>query len=83
MNKASLETGKHLSGRRHLLQRWGAILLSVLVLVLLLWIPLPDVLDSSGALVPLSQDGRTTMAILALCLVLWTTEAIPFAIAPA
>jgi sodium-dependent dicarboxylate transporter 2/3/5 len=79
MNTIIAEIARRYKGRRHLLQRWACILVSVLILVALLHVPLPEARDGSGELVPLSQSGRTCMAILALCLVLWTTEAVPFA----
>jgi sodium-dependent dicarboxylate transporter 2/3/5 len=80
MNEIIADLIAYMKSRKRLLQRWAVILLAVLALFTLLRIPLPEVRSGAGDTVPLSQDGRTSIAILVLCLVLWTTEAIPFSI---
>lgn len=62
------------------LKRWGYILLAFAALVTINLVPLPSVLDSHGELLPLPPVGRRSLAVIALCLVLWITEAVPFAV---
>lgn len=61
------------------MQRWASILLALVVFALILLAPLPIAQDAAGELIPLSSTGRTSLAIVVLCLLLWVTEAIPFA----
>jgi sodium-dependent dicarboxylate transporter 2/3/5 len=61
-------------------RRWSFVLLAVVTLAGILLFPLPPVLDTHGESVSLSAVGRTSLAIVASCLVLWVTEAIPFAV---
>jgi sodium-dependent dicarboxylate transporter 2/3/5 len=68
-----------LAGANRVWLRWLCIGLALAAFAALRWIPLPEVLDSTGGQVPLPETGRVTMAIVALAMVLWSTEAIPFA----
>ncbi|MBM4236810.1 MAG: hypothetical protein FJ152_10180, partial [Firmicutes bacterium] len=57
-----------------------ALLAATLVMVLIIALPL-DLLNNKDAAVQLSGDGKTALAILAFVIVLWITEALPFAVA--
>ena len=43
--------------------------------------PLPPDLHNGGEVISMNQDGKTVFAVLAFAVVLWMTEAIPFAVA--
>ncbi len=53
---------------------------AVLVMVLIIVLPL-DLFNSDEATVLLSSAGKTAIAVLAFVIVLWITEALPFAVA--
>lgn len=57
-----------------------ALLLAVLVMVIIIALPL-DLLNKEGAAVQLSSDGKTALAVLAFVIIIWITEALPFAVA--
>ena len=57
-----------------------ALLVAILVLVLIIALPL-DLLNKEGAAVQLSGDGKTALAVLAFVIIIWITEALPFAVA--
>ena len=59
---------------------WVYILLAVAVLVGLLLAPLPAVRGSGGELIALSSKGQASLAVVALCLTLWISEPLPFAV---
>lgn len=60
-------------------RRWSFVLLAVAACVGILLFPLPATVDAHGEPVSLPTAGRASLAIIALCLALWITEAIPFA----
>jgi sodium-dependent dicarboxylate transporter 2/3/5 len=43
-------------------------------------LPLPPPLERAGTLVPLTQSGKTCLAIMAFAVTLWVTETLPFAV---
>ena len=64
------------SSRKQLAILSGA--MAVMVGVLLL--PTPDPVTTPGGLVELSPSGKASLAVLLMAVVLWATEAVPFAI---
>ena len=60
------------------LRRWIYILLALAVLGGGLLVPLPAVRGPGGELITLSSEGRASLAVVALCLTLWISEALPF-----
>lgn len=59
---------------------WLYILLALAVLGGLLLVPLPAVRGPGGERITLSSKGRASLAVVALCLTLWISEALPFAV---
>ena len=57
-----------------------AFLAAVGVMVAVLLLPAPDTIETPGGPLALSKEGQAALAVLALAVVLWATEAIPFAI---
>ncbi len=55
-------------------------LTAVTVLALINFIPL-QIFNQYGAAVPLTGEGRAALAILAFVIILWVSEAVPFAVA--
>lgn len=55
------------------------LLLSLVVGLCVLALPLPAQAGPGGEVISLSQQGRAVFAVTALCIVLWVTEALPFA----
>jgi len=74
------ELKRYLMGRDRVLQRWASILLALALFAAILLSPLPAIQGVDGERIPLPATGRTSLAIVALCLVLWITEAVPFAV---
>jgi len=68
------------STRRRSWWRLGWIFLALVAFFLILVVPLPLVALAGQEAVALSQTGRACLAIVALCLILWISEAIPIAI---
>jgi len=62
------------------LRHWVCILLALVILVGLLLVPLPAVPGPGGEPIVLSSKGRASLAVVALCLTLWISEALPFAV---
>ncbi len=57
-----------------------ALLAAILIMVIIITLPL-DLFNRDAATVLLSRDGKTAIAVLAFVIVLWITEALPFAVA--
>ena len=55
--------------------------LALAVMAVIILAPTPPDLHNGGEAISMSQDGKTVFAVLAFAVVLWMTEAIPFAIA--
>ena len=59
----------------------GLAVLAAAALMLALWaLPSPAPLDRGGNLIPLPPHGQVCLAIMAFAVVLWVTEAVPFAV---
>ena len=52
--------------------------LSLMVLVTILLLPCPDEISRNGKTILLTSQGKATLAVLAMAVILWMTEAIPF-----
>ncbi len=61
-------------------RRAALFLLAVAVMVAILLAPSPRAIDSPTGPLALSAQGKAALAVLALAVVLWATEAIPFAV---
>jgi len=60
--------------------RWASILLGLAVCAVILLVPLPVAQVTGGEPIVLSPTGRASLAIVALCQILWITEALPHAV---
>ena len=56
-------------------------MVAIAVMALLIVAPAPPDLVNGDEVISMSQEGKTVFAVLAFAVVLWMTEAIPFAIA--
>lgn len=80
-NKLSSQTTEPVvADRRGFWRRWVWIFVALLAFFSVLVAPLPQVALTGQKAVALSQAGRACLAIVALCLILWVTEAIPIAV---
>ena len=61
-------------------KRIAALVMAVAVLLLIIILPL-DLFNHDEATVLLSSEGKTAIAILAFVIIIWITEALPFAVA--
>lgn len=61
-------------------KRIAALIMATAVLLLIIFLPL-ELFNRDGATVLLSGEGKTAIAILAFVIILWITEALPFAVA--
>lgn len=55
--------------------------LALLALVVILLLPLPPAIETAGGTVALTPAGKAALAVLAMVVVLWISEAVPFPIA--
>ena len=69
--------------KEYVFSKKNALIFAVALLAMMLVIlaPTPPDLMNNGEPTSMSQDGKTVFAVLAFAVVLWMTEAIPFAIA--
>ena len=56
------------------------IFVAVLVMAIIYWLPEPGPLVRNGEPIALTQDGKACLAVLAFAIILWVTEAVPFAV---
>lgn len=56
-------------------------MLALAVMLVIILAPTPPDLHNGGEAIAMNQDGKTVFAVLAFAVVLWMTEAVPFAIA--
>ncbi len=54
---------------------------AVATMIVILLLPLPDPISTGEGHVVLSTQGKASLAVLAMVVILWMTEAIPFPIA--
>ena len=66
--------------RKRFWLRWAWIFLALLAFFSILVAPLPQAAAAGQKAVALSEAGRACLAIVALCLILWVSEAIPIAV---
>lgn len=69
--------------KEYVFSKKNALIFAVALLAMMLVIlaPTPPDLMNNGEPISMSQEGKTVFAVLAFAVVLWMTEAIPFAIA--
>ncbi|PKL40727.1 MAG: hypothetical protein CVV44_03730 [Spirochaetae bacterium HGW-Spirochaetae-1] len=80
-NNVSCETGESWWKKGNgLYFRLGFFILSVIVMAVILLLPEPTAIDTGTKLVGLGGKGKATLAVLSLAVILWITEALPFAI---
>lgn len=60
-------------------RRWLALIAAVALMLLIDALPVPAPLERAGTSIPLTANGKACLAIMALAVVLWITEAMPFA----
>ena len=60
--------------------RAATILVAVLVMLGIAALPAPEPLTRAGELIALTDAGKACLAILAFAIILWVTEAVPFAV---
>jgi len=58
----------------------GYLVLAVVLMLVLHAVPTPPGVEHGGELLELSETGKSCLAILAFAVVLWVTEALPFAV---
>ncbi len=56
-----------------------ALLAAIVVMLAIYALPVPAPLERAGATIPLTAAGKACLAIMSLAVVLWVSEAIPFA----
>jgi len=55
-------------------------IVAILVMLLIHFLPAPKPLIRGGQEIPLTLPGKTSIGVLIFCIILWMTEAIPFAV---
>jgi len=55
-------------------------ILAIVALLIIYFLPTPEPIERNGELLYLTSDGKTIIGILVFALILWITEAIPFAV---
>ncbi len=77
----NVEEGDVLKKREHsLLYKISFFLFAVVLLVAVIALPSPSPLERGGEIIPLSPNGKITLGLLLMAIVLWVSEVIPFSI---
>ena len=70
-------TAVSVNKRQTILKKYSFIIIALIIMLLVMYLPLPDsILTVDGA--TLTLQGRISLGVLAFCLTLWISEAIPF-----